>query len=162
MGFSNAGTGFVVASCFVAPIPVMIVCGRSSSKRGERIWHVALPWLLTASCLAVASLTQSDAIVLAALVIGLAANFAAFGAFFSLPSTFLRGAAAAGGLGLFCTVGNFGGFFGPAITGILVQGSGNYRSGFAADAIGFALAALIVVAVGRALTPRATITQPAI
>ncbi len=162
MGFSNAATGLVVSICFVAAIPALIVVGRSSSKNGERIWHVALPWLLTASCLAIASLTQSDAIVLAALVIGLAANFAAFGAFFSLPSTFLRGSAAAGGLGLFCTFGNFGGFFGPVITGALVQGSGNYRSGFAADAIGFALAALIVIAVGRALTPRATIAQPAI
>jgi MFS transporter, ACS family, tartrate transporter len=123
---------------------------------------VALPWLLTALCLAAASLTQSNAIVLAALAIGLSANFAAFGAFFSLPSTFLRGTAAAGGLGLFCTFGNFGGFFGPAITGVLVQGSGNYRTGFAADAFGFALAALIVIAVGRALAPRAIMAQPAI
>jgi len=162
MGFSNAATGLVISICFVVAIPALIVVGRSSSKNGERIWHVALPWLLTASCLAIASLTRSDAIVLAALVIGLAANFAAFGAFFSLPSTFLRGSAAAGGLGLFCTFGNFGGFFGPVVTGALAQGSGNYRSGFAADAIGFALAALIVIAVGRALTPRPTIAQPAI
>ena len=162
MGFSNTATGFVVASCFVAAIPAMILCGYSSSRRGERIWHVALPWLLTAACLAVAGLTHSNAIVLAALVIGLAGNFAAFGAFFSFPSSFLRGTAAAGGLGFFCTFGNIGGFFGPAITGVLVQGSGNYRTGFAADAIGFALAALIVIAVGRALAPRAIITQPAI
>jgi ACS family tartrate transporter-like MFS transporter len=92
-------------------------------------------------------------IVLAALAVGLAANFAAFGAFFSLPAFFLRGTAAAGGLGLFCALGNIGGFFGPTLTGMLVQGSGNYRTGFAADAVGYALAALIVVAVGRALAP---------
>ena len=96
MGFSNTATGFVVASCFVAAIPAMILCGHSSSRRGDRIWHVALPFLLTALCLAVASLAQSNAIVLAALVIGLATNFAAFGAFLSLPSSFLRGTAAAG------------------------------------------------------------------
>jgi ACS family tartrate transporter-like MFS transporter len=151
MGFSNIATGFVVGLCFVAAIPAMFFCARSSSKRGERIWHAALPWLLTASCLAVASLAQWNVIVLAALAVGLAANFAAFGAFFSLPSTFLRGTAAAGGLGLFCTFGNIGGFFGPTLTGMLVQGSGNYRTGFAADAVGYALAALIVIAVGRAL-----------
>jgi ACS family tartrate transporter-like MFS transporter len=159
MGFSNTATGFVVASCFVAAIPAMILCGRSSSRSGERIWHVALPFLLTASCLVVASLTQSNAIVLAALVIGLATNFAAFGAFLSLPSSFLRGTAAAGGLGLFCTFGNFGGFFGPILTGVLVQGSGNYKTGFAADGIGYALAALIVIGVGVALAPRPTIVQ---
>jgi len=153
MGFSNAATGFVVALCFVAAIPALFLCGRSSSKRAERIWHAALPWLLTAFCLAVASLAHSNVIVLAALAVGLAANFAAFGAFFSLPATFLRGTAAAGGLGLFCAFGNIGGFFGPTLTGMLVQGSGNYRTGFAADAVGYALAALIVIAVGRALAP---------
>ena len=154
MGFSNAATGFVVALCFVAAIPALFLCGRSSSKMGERIWHAALPWLLTASCLAVASLARSNVIVLAALAVGLAANFAAFGAFFSLPATFLRGTAAAGGLGLFCAFGNIGGFFGPTLTGMLVQGSGNYRTGFAADAVGYALAALTVIAVGRALASR--------
>src|SRR6185437_1126386 len=64
MGFSNAATGFVVALCFVAAIPALFLCGRSSSKRAERIWHAALPWLLTAFCLAVASLAHSNVIVL--------------------------------------------------------------------------------------------------
>jgi ACS family tartrate transporter-like MFS transporter len=154
MGFSNTATGFVVSMCFVAAIPAMIVVGRSSSKRGERIWHVALPLLLTASCLAIASLTQSNVIVLATLVIGMAAGYATFGPFFSLPPSFLRGAAAAGSIGLIGTFGNVGAFLGPILIGVLVQGSGNYRTGFAADAIGYALAALIVVAVGRALASR--------
>jgi MFS transporter, ACS family, tartrate transporter len=162
MGFSLLATGPVVASCFVMAIPAMILCGRSSSKRGERIWHVALPWLITASCLAVASLTQSNTIVLAALVIGLAANSATYGAFFSLPASFLRGTAAAGGIGLIGTFGNIGAILGPAFTGVLVQGSGNYKTGFAADGIGYALAALIVIGVGVALATRPTIVQRAI
>lgn len=162
MGFSNATTGFVVALCFVAAIPAMILNGRSSSKRGERIWHVALPWLLTASCLAVSSLARSNTVVLAALVVGLAANSATYGAFFSLPSSFLRGTAVAGGIGLVGTFGNIGAILGPALIGVLVQGSGNYGTGFAADGIGFALAALIVIAVGVALAARPTAVQPAI
>lgn len=161
MGFSNTVTGFVVALCFVAAIPAMILGGRSSSRRGERIWHVALPWLLTASCLAVASLTHSNAIVLAALIIGLAANSATYGAFHSLPSSFLRGTAVAGGIGLMGTFGNIGAILGPALTGVLVQGSGNYRTGFAADGIGFALAAVIVIAVGVALALCSTEVLPA-
>jgi len=162
MGFSNTATGLVVSMCFVAAIPAMILVGRSSSKKGERIWHVALPFLLAASSLAVASLTQSNSVVLAALIIGLAANFAAFGAFFSLPSSFLRGTATAGGIGLISTFGNIGGFLGPVLIGVLVQGSGNYRTGFAADGIGYALAALIVIGVGVALATRPTIVQRAI
>jgi ACS family tartrate transporter-like MFS transporter len=162
MGFSNLATGFVVALCFAACIPAMILGGRSSSRMGERIWHVALPWLCTASCLAAASLAQSHAIVLAALAIGLAANYATYGPLFSLPSSFLRGAAAADGTGLIGSFANFGAFLGPVLVGVLMQGSGNYSTGFAADAVGFVLAALIVIAVGRALASRAAVVQAAI
>jgi MFS transporter, ACS family, tartrate transporter len=160
MGFSNTATGFIVALCFVASIPVMILCGRSSSRRGERIWHVGLPWLLAGASLAAASLVQSSTIILAALAIGLAGNYAPFGAFFSLPSSFLRGTAAAGGIGLIGTFGNFGSFLGPVLIGALVQGSGDYASGFAAVALGFVLAALIVLAVGRAMAPRPVLAAP--
>jgi len=51
---------------------------------------------------------------------------------------------------------------GPVLIGVLVQGSGNYRTGFAADAVGYAIAAILVIAVGRALAPRTMMVQPAI
>jgi ACS family tartrate transporter-like MFS transporter len=116
--------------------------------------------LLTTSCLTVASLTQSNAIVLIALAIGVTATYAAFGPFFSLPSSFLRGTAAAGGIALIGTLGNFGAFLGPVVIGVLMQGSGDYRTGFAADSLGFGFAALIVLAVGRAMATRPVLIAP--
>jgi MFS transporter, ACS family, tartrate transporter len=154
MGFSNFANGFIVALSSVAAIPAMIFGGRSSSIRGERIWHVALPWLLAASGFAIACIMQSHTMVLVALTYGWLCYYAAYGAFFSLPSSFLRGAAAAGGIGLFGTSGNIGGFFGPALFGVLKQGTGDYTYGMSAAAIGMVLAALIVIAVGRAMAPR--------
>jgi predicted MFS family arabinose efflux permease len=154
MGFSTTATGFIVALCYVAGIPAMILGGRSSSRRDKRIWHVALPSLLIAASFAVASLSQSNAITLAALAIALTANFAVFGPYYSLPSSFLRGTAAVGGIGVIGTFGNIGAFLGPLLTGVLLQGSGTYRTGFAVDAVLVALSALIVIAVGRALAPR--------
>jgi ACS family tartrate transporter-like MFS transporter len=154
MGFSNTATGFVVALCYLAGIPAMILVGRSSSRRGERIWHVAMPCLVAAAGLAVAGFTQSNALVLAALTLALIGNLAAFGPYFSLPPSFLRGTAAAGGIALVGTFGNVGAFLGPVLTGVLLQGSGDYRFGFVADAVEYAIAALIVIAVGRALAPR--------
>jgi nitrate/nitrite transporter NarK len=68
-----------------------------------------------------------------------------------LPSSFLRGDAAAGGIALFGTFGNIGGFFGPVLFGVLKQSSGFYASSMLAVALGFALASFIVLAVGRAL-----------
>jgi ACS family tartrate transporter-like MFS transporter len=160
MGFSNGATGFIVASCFVASVPAMILGGRSSSRRGERIWHVALPWLFAASCFAVVSLAQSNAIVLAGLAFGLMAMFAAFGPFYSFPSSFLRGTGAAGGIGLFGTFGNIGGFFGPTLFGVLKESSGDYVSSMVAVAFGFVLSALIVLAVGRAMAARPVLVAP--
>ena len=102
--------------------------------KGERIFHVALPWLFAASGFAIAGVVHSDAIVLAALTLGWLGFYAAYGAFFSLPSSFLRGTAAAGGIALFNTIGSLGGFFGPSLFGVLKQGSGDYTTGMVAAA----------------------------
>src|SRR4029077_13187965 len=67
MGFSILATGFVVALPYVASMAAMILWGRSSDVRAERIWHVALPVLLAAAGFALASLTQSDVLTLVAL-----------------------------------------------------------------------------------------------
>lgn len=90
IGFSNRATGFIVALCFVASIPAMVLGGRSSSTRGERVWHVTLPWVLAAAGVATASVMQSNAVMIAALAIGVIGIFTGFGPFFSLPSSFLR------------------------------------------------------------------------
>jgi len=51
------------------------------------------------------------------------------GPFWTLPSTFLTGSAAAGGFGLVNSVANVGGFAGPYLMGLLRGSSGSYRSG---------------------------------
>src|SRR5258706_8115298 len=155
MGFSNFATGFIVSLSFLVGAITMIICGHSSAVRRERIWHTALPWLLAALGFAVASALRVEAVVLFTLAVGLTGIFAAYGAFFSLPSSFLRGTAAAGGIGLFGMFGNFGGFFGPTLFGILKQGGGDYTSSMMAAAFGMLFAASIVLALGRAMAPRA-------
>ena len=134
----------------------MILWGRSSSMRGERIWHVALPWLLAASGFAVASVAHSDARARGASRFGMTGIYAAFGPFFSLPSSFLRGAAAAGGIGLFNAIGNFGGFSGPYAIGVLKEGNRRItrRHGSARLAVALVASAIIVLALGRAMAPQ--------
>jgi ACS family tartrate transporter-like MFS transporter len=161
LGFSNFANGFLMALPFAAAAGAMILCGRSSSKRGERIWHAAFPLLLAASGFAIPGVMQANGVVLAALSLGMLGYFGAFGAFYSLPSSLLRGTAAAGGIGLFTTLGSFGGFFGPSLFGVLKEGTGGYATSMAAAAIGMMLAALIVLAVGRATAPGLLVIKPA-
>jgi ACS family tartrate transporter-like MFS transporter len=161
MGFSNRGTSFVMALIFTIGAVAMILCGRSSSMRNERIWHVALPWLIAAAGVAMAFVVQFDLVVIIGLAVGAIGINAALGPFFSLPSTFLRGTAAAGGIGLFNTLGNLGAFFGPTLVGALMQGRGNYASGLIAAAVALAVAALIVVALGRVVAAGPLTTKQA-
>ncbi len=159
MGFSNRATGFVTAAIFVAGAAAMFICGRSSASRGERIWHAAIPWLFAALGFAAATIELSDLFVLVALAVGSTALFAGLGPLFSLPSSFLRGTAVAGGIGVFNTLGNLGAFFGPTLVGVLTQSSGDYRAGLMAVAVAFVLSALITLAAGRMIAARPLITK---
>jgi ACS family tartrate transporter-like MFS transporter len=154
MGFSIQATGFVVALPFAAVIVAMVLCGRSSDRRGERVWHVALPLLVAAMAFFVAGLAPSDVIVLAALAVVVVSLDTGIGVFWALPSTFLAGSAAAAGIALVRTVSALGGFAGPAIVGVLRGGTGDYAAAMAALGSGLVLAAILVLGLGKALTSR--------
>jgi nitrate/nitrite transporter NarK len=63
-----------------------------------------------------------------------------------LPSRFLTGAAAAGGIGLINSVGNLGGFVAPYATGALTDLTGSEKAGmWAVGAVMIAAAVLVVV-----------------
>ena len=94
------------------------------------------------------------------LTFGWLAFYVPYGPFFCLPSTFLRGTAVAGGLGLFNTFGGLGGFFGPSLFGVLRQGSGTYATALAVASFGLVLTSLIVLSVGRTIASRRAIIQP--
>lgn len=154
MGYSNFATGFVVALPFMASMGAMIFWGRSSDVRGERIWHIAVAALVAASGLAVASLAQSNLLMLVGLTFGLVGTLSLPGPLFSLPSSFLSGAAAAGAIALVNSMGTLGRFLGPTVVGVFRQESGTYASGMAALALGLVMSAAIVLTFGRRMAPR--------
>lgn len=54
--------------------------------------------------------------------------YAPLGIWWSLPASFLSGTAAVGAAGLMNSFGNLGGFFGPYITGLLKELTGDYTA----------------------------------
>jgi ACS family tartrate transporter-like MFS transporter len=162
MGFSNLESGFVVALPFIVGMAAMIVWGRLSDARVERIWHLALPKLLAASGFAVASVTQDHLLVLVALTLVLAGVLAALGPMYSLLSSFLSGTAAAGGIALVVAIGTLGGFAGPTIIGVLKEASGGYAASMAALSGLLVLTAAIVLALGRTMASAPVVFQPKI
>jgi ACS family tartrate transporter-like MFS transporter len=73
-----------------------------------------------------------------------------------LPTSFLGGAAGAGGTALVYAIGGLGAFLGPAIIGALRQETGDYAAAMAALAVALVLAALLVLGTGRAIALRKT------
>jgi ACS family tartrate transporter-like MFS transporter len=154
MGFSTRATGFIVAVPFIGVMIAMVLWGGSSDRRGERVWHVAVPFTLAAFGLLAAALAPADVVVLLALAFVLISLDAGSGVFGILPSLFLSGRAAAGGIARIRTISALGGFAGPAIVGVLRGSTGDYAAAVAALACGLIAAALLVLAVGRAIGSR--------
>jgi hypothetical protein len=81
------------------------------------------------------------------------------GPFFTIIPTFLRGPAAAGAIALVNTGVSLGGFAGPAVIGVLRERSGGYDSSMAMLAALLLASALILTALGRALSPRTAMAR---
>ena len=154
MGVSNFANGFVVAVPFLCAMLAMIWWGYKSDKGGDRTTYVALSLLLAAGSLIAASFAQSNILVLILLTLALCGTLAYNGPFFSLPSTFLAGTAAAGGLGFVNTLGSVGRSVASPIVGVLKEQSGNYSSGMAAMGIAELMAAVVALVLGRVMAQR--------
>jgi ACS family tartrate transporter-like MFS transporter len=160
-GFSNLATSFIVALPYGLGIVAMILWGLRSDRKGERIWHVALPCLSAAIGCTLAGILQNDILVLASLGAVVVSLLAVQGPFFSLPSAYLSGTAVASGIGLVNMLGTgMGGLLGPYIMGVLKESTGGYASGMAVLALALILSAVVALAAGRAreaasLKPRA-------
>ena len=163
MRFSNRATGFVVAAVWIAAVPVMILWGRSSDRRGERVWHVAIAALFAASALILAIMAQNDLIRLAALSAAAIGIEAVLSPFYGLPAQFLSGPAMTGGFALISSMGSLiGGFAGQYAIGVIREQTGGFAAVFVTLAAALMLTALIVLALGRSIAPRLlTVPVPA-
>jgi ACS family tartrate transporter-like MFS transporter len=151
MGYSILQNGLVVACIYLLAAAAMVFVAISSERRDEYVWHTVATAGISALALIVAGMSSSLILTLLALAVATAAVYANLAPFWILPSGFLAGTAAAGGMALINSVGNLGGAVGPYLMGYLVQDTGNYSAGVSALAVGLALAAVLVIALKRSL-----------
>jgi ACS family tartrate transporter-like MFS transporter len=154
MGFSNLATGFIVALPSLASTIVMILWGCLSDARRERVWHVAIPALVAASSFLVGSLTQIDLVILIALSVTQIMLWSAIAPLITMPSSFLGGSAAAGGIALVVSIGQMGGFLGSTMIGVLKERTGDYAASMTVIGLILMLSAATVLALGRAMARR--------
>jgi len=80
--------------------------------------------------------------------------------FWTLPSSLLRGTAAAGGLALLNSFSNLGGFFGPYLMGWAKQATGNFTLGILLLSGMLVLAGVSVIVIGRRFFTRLDSMRP--
>src|SRR5207249_4293977 len=127
-GLTNVATGLVTAIPYVIGTIGMVLWAWSSDRRHERRWHFVVACLVAAAGLAIAGAGNAP-VALAGMSLATIGIYGSKPAFWPLPSQFLTGTAAAGGIAIVNAIGNLGGFVGPYIVGWIKDSTQSYPAG---------------------------------
>jgi sugar phosphate permease len=139
-GLSLRQTGFVVAIPSLLALAGVILWGRRSDARGERIGHAAFANFIGGAALLASVLLPDPLARCIAISIAFAATLSFVSPFWAIPGSFLSGAAAAAGIAAISALGVIGGFISPWVVGALHDATGTFQTGLG----GFAILAMLV------------------
>ncbi len=128
-GLTNMQTGLVSAIPFAVGAIGMIWYGRRSDQLLERRSHTSIALIICALGLMATALTPNPYIRLTALSIASFGAFSVLPVFWSMPTAFLSGAAAAAGVAYINSLANIAGFVGPFVMGWIKDATGSFDGG---------------------------------
>ena len=138
--------GWLTTIPYSVAIVAMVLTNVSADRQRERRWHTAIPCLFTAAGLALCATPDYGLVVaMMALTLAAAGASAAQASFWSLPSSFLTGAAAAAGIALVNSLGNIAGMASTSLVGWLTDLTGSPSSSLYLFAALLVAGALIVL-----------------
>jgi MFS transporter, ACS family, tartrate transporter len=134
-GLTNAQTGFVTAIPYLFGTIAMILWARHSDASRERVFHVGAPFFLIAIALGASAYISDPTMTMVALSFAAVGVFCVFAVFWTLPTAWLSGTAAAGAIALINSIGNLAGFGGPYLIGWIKDSTGSTANGLLALAV---------------------------
>jgi MFS family permease len=143
-GVTTWENGLISAVPYIIGTIGMVWYGRRSDRHMERKGHAAVALAIAALGIGASALVDDPLLKMIALSVGAFGVFAVLPVFWTFPTAFLSGAAAAAGIAVINSIGNLVGFFGPFVMGWLREATGNFAAGLLVIAA-FALLAMIVV-----------------
>ena len=152
-GLTNLQTGLLNSIPFALASVIMVWWGRRSDQSGERIWHGALPLVLTACSLAAALLFESllpTILILCLAVIGI---YAGKGPVWAISTESLSSSTAAAGLAQINAISNLAGFGTTYAMGYIKDATGSFPLALLPLVALSAAAALTLFLLGRTETP---------
>ncbi len=149
--WSNSRIGNAFAVAMTVSLIASALTGYSSSRTNEKRWHGALHLWLAAIGMAGAAYMHSAAGYFSFMLLTAIGVYAPMAVWWSYPTSFLSGAAAAGAVGLINSTGNIGGFVGPYITGWIKHSTGSYSAAMLYMAASLAAAGFLILTLRKKL-----------
>jgi ACS family phthalate transporter-like MFS transporter len=130
-GVSNLlNIGLLSALPYIVGAVAMLFIARSSDLRLERRWHFAVSTTAgAAGATILTTLTHNWPASIACLSLVSISYFAAAAIIWTIPPAYLKGNAAAGGIGVISSLGQVGAFFAPVALGWIKTVSGSFSVG---------------------------------
>ena len=142
--------GLVMAIPYLIATICMVLWSRHSDKTGERVWHCAGPLALAAVGLISSAYAGSPVLAMIAITVAAIGLYCSQPVFWSMPTGYLTGVAAAGGIAFINSIGNLGGFVGPFAVGWLRDNTANgFQAGLTFLAVCLLTGSAVAVIVGR-------------
>jgi MFS transporter, ACS family, tartrate transporter len=145
-GLSDLKVGCLSSIPFLVAAVAMVLVAKHSDLTQERRWHLALSAFIGGIALAACAYGRTPLFSLVTISIAAAGVSSTAGPFWTLPSEFLDGAAAAGGIALINSTGNLAGFVGPSVVGLIRQLTHSFAGGLWAMAAAVLIAGIIALA----------------
>jgi MFS family permease len=148
--FNLVQKGLITAIPYLPAAVALFLATRHATKHGVKTGHIAIPALAGAVSIPLALFAGSPALTILVITITACSIFAALPNFWTVPTQFLTGAAAAAGIALINTMGNVAGFAAPYVTGWLADlNGGDYKVAFFAVGGFMLLSAVLMVALSQ-------------
>src|SRR5271165_4013312 len=159
-GLPTSEVGLLNALPPTVAVVGMVLWSRHSDRTNERPWHVIIACLAAALGLVLAGLSPNVVAVVAALVLVNVGIVSAKPPLWSMPTMFLSGPAAAAGLAAINSIGNLGGFAGPAMIGWIKSLTGSFAGGLYFVCGLLIVSAAVTFLVSRTVVRPSTILNP--
>ena len=148
-GLTNMQTGLLNSLPFGIASVLMILWGRSSDARRERVWHTGVPLALLAGSLIAATGTSALVPTVTILCVAVTATYIVKGPVWALATEWLSAGAAAAGIAQINAIGNVGGFVGTTLLGVIKDATGSYPLGLLPLALLSGISCLLALTLGR-------------
>ena len=137
--------GLLTAIPYSVAAIVMVLMGRHSDTTGERLRHTALMGVMgSAGLFCSAMYGENTLVAMASLTVATAGILSTLPLFWTLPTAYLTGTAAAAGIAVINSIGNLAGFVSPFLVGAIKDATQSTAGGMYLIAGSLLLGALMV------------------